>query len=512
MGAGVTTAGRVRGAEPARTRRALALRVERRITAGIMAAHLIGVADVLLLLLFVLPMPPGAELRDHLTPNVAVFAVYLPFALAVGYGFGRRVGAVRMGWVLEDRDPDPEEAARVLRIPVRCFKMDAGLWLGAAVLFGIVNLPASPELGAHLAWTVVLGGVTVCAVAHLLLERELRPIMELALAAGPPARRAWPGVEGRLVLAWLLATGSPILGLITLGVVGLREEVAMGDLSRGVAVLGGLAFVIGLGVTVVVARSVAAPLTAMRRALGRVEAGDLATEVRVDDGSEVGLVQSGFNAMVAGLRERERMQDLYARQVGADVARVALADEPRLGGEVREVAVLFVDLIGSTRMAAEAPPERVVARLNRFFDVVLDVVAAHGGWVNKFEGDAALCVFGAPAPLEDAAGCALRAGRDLLASLSREVPWSDVGIGLSAGPAVAGWIGATQRFEFTVVGDPVNVAHRLCELAKQHPRRLLASEAILARAGSGERDRWALGDAVTLRGHARPTIVASPAG
>src|SRR5439155_14875972 len=111
-------------------------------------------------------------------------------------------------------------------------------------------------------------------------------------------------------------------------------------------------------------------------------------DVEVDDASEIGLLQSGFNRMAAGLRERERLRDLFGRHVGEDVARAALdAGELALGGEVREVAVLFVDLAGSTAMAGKRPPEEVVSLLNRFFAVVVDVVGAHGGWINKFEGD-----------------------------------------------------------------------------------------------------------------------------
>jgi adenylate cyclase len=257
---------------------------------------------------------------------------------------------------------------------------------------------------------------------------------------------------------------------------------------------------------------VSRPLTAVRRALGQVQAGDLSADVRVDDGTEVGLLQSGFNSMVAGLRERERTRELLARSVGADVAAAALEDEPRLGGgQVQEVAVLFIDMVGSTSLAVSAPPERVVARLNRFFALIVEVVAKHDGWVNKFEGDAALCVFGAPNRHEDAAGGALRAGRELQTRMRRELPGTDAGIGLSAGPAVAGWIGAVQRFEYTVIGDPVNVAARLCELAKRRPERILAAEAIVSRASDEEAARWTVGEAVTLRGRADPTTIATPA-
>jgi adenylate cyclase len=234
--------------------------------------------------------------------------------------------------------------------------------------------------------------------------------------------------------------------------------------------------------------------------------------VPVDDGSEVGLLEAGFNRMTAGLRERERLHDLFGRHVGRDVARAALENdgEIELGGEVREVAAMFVDLVGSTRLAARRPPAEVVALLNTFFCIVVEVVEEHGGSVNKFEGDAALCVFGAPVERSDAAGDALRAARRLCDRLVTELDGADVGIGVSAGEAVAGNVGARERFEYTVIGDPVNEAARLCELAKQREGLLLASDAVVARARADEAARWEVRDHVVLRGRDRETGVAEP--
>jgi len=248
----------------------------------------------------------------------------------------------------------------------------------------------------------------------------------------------------------------------------------------------------------------------MRRAMAEVEGGNTDVTVRVDDGSEVGLLQAGFNRMVAGLRERDRVRDLFGRHVGEEVARTALRRDGSLGGELRDAAVLFVDVIGSTSFASERDPREVVETLTRFFGIVVEVITLHGGWVNKFEGDAALCVFGAPAEHPDAAGAALAAGRELRRRLARELDGLDAAIGLSAGAVVAGNIGAAERYEYTLIGDPVNEAARLTELAKSTPGRLLASEAILARATETESSRWRLGEPSVLRGRARPTRAATP--
>jgi adenylate cyclase len=152
-----------------------------------------------------------------------------------------------------------------------------------------------------------------------------------------------------------------------------------------------------------------------------------------------------------------------------------------------------------------------VARLNDFFRIVVETVEQHGGWVNKFEGDAALCVFGAPIARSDSACDALRAARALREGLAREASRLDAGIGVSAGPAVAGNVGTEQRFEYTVIGDPVNEAARLCELAKRRPERLLANAAVVERAGDEEAACWVRRESVVLRGRDTPTRLATPA-
>ncbi|HEX7134951.1 MAG TPA: adenylate/guanylate cyclase domain-containing protein, partial [Iamia sp.] len=251
------------------------------------------------------------------------------------------------------------------------------------------------------------------------------------------------------------------------------------------------------------------PVRSVRQGLERVTDGDLDVEIPVYDGSEVGLLQDGFNRMVEGLRERERLRDVFGRHVGTAVAAEAV-DNSTLGGGVRDVAVLFVDIVASTRLAADNPPDHVVDVLNRFFTVVVTTVDEHGGWINKFQGDAALAIFGAPGPHEDPAGCALAAGRELARRLAVEVPDCRAGIGIAAGPAVAGNIGAEERFEYTVIGDPVNEAARLTELAKDAPGGLLASGSAVGAAPAEEAARWQATDTLVLRGRTAPTVLHLP--
>lgn len=253
------------------------------------------------------------------------------------------------------------------------------------------------------------------------------------------------------------------------------------------------------------------PIDEVRAGMARVGRGDYDVKIPVFDASELGLLQAGFNSMAEGLRERERLRDLFGRHVGRDVARLAEAEggAPAMGGATYDVAVLFVDLVGSTRMATKMTPPDLVALLNDFFAVVVDIVERHRGWVNKFQGDAVLAVFGAPQAVPDHAGAALSAARELLAALSGDVHLA-AGIGVSAGTAVAGNIGDPRRYEYTVIGDPVNEAARLSEFAKSEGG-VAASGAALRAAAATERARWRVVTSQVLRGRDVPTDIAIPA-
>jgi adenylate cyclase len=298
---------------------------------------------------------------------------------------------------------------------------------------------------------------------------------------------------------------------VVLAVFGLVLDTDAGALARGALGLAVVTLAVGLLATVVFARSIADPLQRLRDALSDVEAGALDVELPVHDATEVGYATAGFNRMAAGLRERERLRDLFGRQVGEDVARRALEQGVTLGGEEREAAALFVDVIGSTTFATEREPTEVVEALNRFFAIVVGVTGDHGGLVNKFAGDAALCIFGAPLGQDDPAGCALAAAREMARRLGEELDDLDAGIGVSAGTVVAGNVGTKDRYEYTVIGDPVNEAARLTELAKKHEGRVLASKAALDRAGPDERERWEIVGEEVLRGRGEPTPLAVPA-
>ena len=470
-----------------------------------------GAAVVLVFAVLVVPTPelpdPGAVLRT----NLAVAAGYTAASLVGGLWWGWRMLRPVLTWLRAGTAPDGPQLRRALRSPVRVVAVVATLWGAAVVIFVAINLPTSALLSAGVGMTVALGGASTCAFVYVLAERIGRPVAARALSWGVPARPVLPGLTTRAVLVWLLGSGVALLGAVIAGSAVLAGAPATArELAVTMLAVGGAALPFGLLLVTLSTGAAAAPVLSLRDAVARVERGDLDVEVPVYDGSELGLLQAGFNSMVAGLREREQVKDLFGRYVGSDVVEGALERGTALGGEIRDVAVLFVDLVGSTGIAATRPPTEVVALLNAFFAVVVDVVDEHDGWVNKFQGDAALAVFGAPATLADPAGCALAAARALAARLAERMPQVQTGIGVSAGRAVAGNLGDQRRFEYTVIGDPVNEAARLTELAKSASGRVLASATAVAAADPAEAARWRLGRRVRLRGRTEQTRLASP--
>jgi adenylate cyclase len=473
------------------------------LSSVIVTANLAGGVAVTTYSIWLLPKGPLADPHRALMLNLSLVTSYLMVAVPLGVLWGALEFRVR---------PSDRRRRRlaVVYAPLRLSLVQGTFWLFGTVLFGAVNSMLSRRLGLAVAEAVLITGISICALSYLLAERILRRSAIRALDGEPPRLKA--GVLVRSVLFWALGTAVPVVGLLMAALSALiYRDIPAEQLATTVLVVGGAGLIAGFLTTVGAARAVADPVRSVRGAMQQVAQGLLDVSVPVYDAGELGQLQAGFNQMSAGLRERDRIRDLFGRQVGFEVASAsAAATEVRLGGDVRQVAVLFVDLVGSTALADGASPTELVGLLNRFFGVVVEVVEANGGWINKFEGDAALAVFGAPNALDDAAGHALAAGRHLAERLTAELPDLLAGIGVSAGDAVAGYVGDVRRYEYTVIGDPVNEAARLTELAKTTACRLLAAGHAVAQADDSEAAYWVLGDTITLRGRTQPTLLAGP--
>ena len=487
--------------EPGRATRLLRLSVSALgITALVAGSSLVGAGVVAVLILVLLGSPH--DLGSHRVALLLLPLVFVPIAVIVGTITGWVLQRSTIRWVAAGRVPTREEARRAVRLPAQVTAVSAALWATGTAVIGTASwLLADAEVARRAYLTIGLGGLTTCGIAYLLCERAARPMLAEALATHP-RRSMWSaGVGTRLVVTWLVTTGVVLLGIMLVIATPAPDRK---DTDAAVLALAGLGLVVGAGATALLARSVGTPLRHLRDALDDIGEGRLDVSLEVDDGSEIGLLQSGVNAMVDNIRERERTRDLFERHVGRDVAHAALATGVTLAGEVRHVVALFVDVIGSTALAAEVAPQEVVARLNHLFEVVVGEVSSAGGLVNKFQGDAALCVFGAPAPHPDPATAALRVARAVRAAVV-ERGELDVSVGVACGDVVAGQVGAAERLEWTVIGDPVNEAARLGEIAKTLPERVAASSDVIAAATEDETRLWSAAQTVRLRGRDRDT-------
>ncbi|MBV9292956.1 MAG: adenylate/guanylate cyclase domain-containing protein [Frankiales bacterium] len=470
---------------------------------AMICANVIGAVIVYLLIGFVLPK----DIRDQTgVSNLIALLSYGLGSLVIGSVVSRRVCGRMIPWLTGEREITDEDRDFTVRYPLTQALINLALWLASVPIFVPLDWNLGAARLADISLTIFMGALSTCMVTYLLTERILRPVYIIAFERALPCQHGVPGIKSRIMFAWGLGTGIPLVGVTMMALDHGSDPMsipALVFLSIAGLVTGALTMVFA-------AKSVAEPIDSVREAMAHVADGNLDARVAVFDGSQIGQLQNGFNSMVEGLRERRKLHDLFGRQVGLHVAQQAIERGVHLGGEQVHAAMLFVDVIGSTELAANRPPAAVVSALNAFFSVVVEVVDRAGGFVNKFEGDAALCVFGAPIPRDDAATCALLAAR-LLHERLRDVRGLSAAIGVSAGTVVAGNVGARERFEYTVVGDAVNEAARLTELAKTRATRVLVSESVLAAADPSERRHWCADGEVTLRGRTQPTKLARPA-
>lgn len=486
---------------------------------SMLQADIIGALFVLGFLRYGLPPQDRVQLQDLPVLNLAIVLSSLVLIFLAGFVVNVKLLMPVFRWqrrdnLLVETNPATTELARsrALRMPFYRTLISMASWLIGGVVFIVASWSVARYAAPVVAVATALGAAATAIIGYLQSERVLRPVAVAALRSGVPENVKAPGVILRQMLTWMLSTAVPVLAIV-LAVVADKASILHASAEKlftPILLLALAALGIGFVSTLLVAMSIADPLRQLRWALSEVQRGNYNAHMQIYDASELGLLQAGFNDMVRDLSERQRLRDLFGRYVGEDVARRALERGAELGGRERDVAVLFVDLVGSTQLAATKPPAEVVHLLNEFFRVVVDTVGRHGGFVNKFQGDAALAIFGAPIEHPDASGGALAAARELHDELLSVLGAAEFGIGVSAGRAIAGHIGAQARFEYTVIGDPVNEAARLTELAKLEEGHVLASAIAVSGALDAEALCWDVGEVVELRGRTAPTQLARP--
>lgn len=503
----------------------------RKLVLLIVGANFLG-ALIIFLYFAVIDPPPvgGAAVRSLETADIVVFGatavVMFVGALAVISGLGRPIRTWRRA--IEAGTPASELPARVARLVLNWPLIGATL-VGAAglvmaVLFSVLYGDPGNFVG------IAVGGAVTTTIVYFGTDLVWREQVPAFLPDGNlSAVRAFrPWVRRRLLLAFVLIGGiTPVL-LVILSQVRTR---ALLDSENPEAILDNLILVqlfilavglaAGLITAILVARAIVGPLRALQEAMGRVEANELDTRIVVSTNDELGYLGERFNSMTEGLRQGERLRELFGLYVSPEVARAAVETGAGLGGTQVECSVLFSDIRDFTTLSERMPPARLVGLINRYMTAMVAVVVEHGGMVTRFGGDSVLAVFGTPLnPMPDHADRAVKTAfgmRRALAAFNREetvaaLPRLEAGIGIATGPVIAGNIGGRERIEYTVMGDAVNLASRLEDRTKDTGFPILLSdETYRALDGAPALDATTLTE-VRIKGKQHPLTVHALSG
>ena len=308
---------------------------------------------------------------------------------------------------------------------------------------GVTRIADTTSLSAT-QWSIILGSETLGQQAPVLL-------------------RHW-GIEG-----------VPVLLINTID----TWRIVIGSVLGVAFMLGYLFFVFRW-----VAGDLTSPVYTLRDAMKRVEEGHRESPQPVVTGNEIGELTLGFNRMMKGLDERDRIKGLFGQYLTREVSEAILDGRVKLGGDRYEVTVMFTDIRDFTALSDRLQPEEVFGFLNEYLDAMIEVLVAKGGFIDKFLGDGILTVFGLPVRSEDHALAAFEAAQAMQATLvalnqrrsaEGKVPIA-IGSGLHSGPVIAGNVGSSRKLQFTVIGDTVNLASRLEGLNKRYGSALTLSD------------------------------------
>jgi adenylate cyclase len=359
-------------------------------------------------------------------------------------------------------------------------------------------------VGSNAVWAalllVVVGAITGATVSRLIQYAvlgacvgtgvQLIAIHSFPEAAVRPARVALTGDTGigdalprsrPTFAAW--SNVSMLAAAFTFGLAGAFFSAAWDRASEtpmlAFVIAGGLALGFAVPITVGSAFSPSMqPIRDLAAGTERVAAGDYSGRLPVVQDDDLGALTASFNRMQAGLAERQRLQGAFGTYVDPVLAsRLLEQGDDVFTGERREVSVMFVDIRDFTPFAESNSAEDTVSRLNALFEIVVPAVVDAGGHVNKFLGDGALAVFGAPNELADHANAAVNAATliDRLVA-ERFAGELRIGIGVNTGSVIAGTIGGGSKLEFTLIGDTVNVAARVEQLTKATGDNILLTQ------------------------------------
>jgi adenylate cyclase len=307
------------------------------------------------------------------------------------------------------------------------------------------------------------------------------------------------------------------------------EDVFYGDVSYitgRTAAITAAACASAVALLLVLVRLLTRPLARTAAAMRAIiSSSDLSARVGVEYRDEIGEMSQTFNVMTGELekaygriknyafqavvaeKREKKIRHIFQKYVPQELIDKFFANpEAMLVGENRSLSILFSDIRGFTSISEGLAPDVLVAGLNRYFSVMVDIIMGRGGMVDKYIGDAIMAIFGAPVAHDDDPLASVSAGLEMVESLGRfneeqrkaGLPEFHIGVGINYGTVTVGNIGTDRKMDYTVIGDMVNVASRLEGLTKLYRQPVIVSQAL--RDEVGDALRFRVVDSVAVKG------------
>ena len=352
-------------------------------------------------------------------------------------------------------------------------------------------------------WAFALfSGMTAWTLSYLAIEILNRTVLlPKVFPEGHISRNGFsfrPSFKHLMLFCFIVSSVFPVIILLSSFVsVQINNNL---KIHGGVIFVSILLLIIAFVITMSLSRLILNPLKDLTEASKRIQKGDYKSRVGIVTSDELGELADSYNDMADSLAEKEFMRDTFGKVVDPEVRDYLMSGSGRasldeaLGGETREVTVLFCDIRNFTAMSEKMEAAEVVTLLNRYFTALGKCITDHHGIINKYIGDAIMAIFGAPVLSKNSARDAFEAALDMRKALltvnesfeKEGLPQLSFGIGIHTGPVFAGTIGAANRMEYTVIGDTVNTASRLESLCKTYKSDLLLSDAAARKLGDAE--------------------------
>lgn len=372
--------------------------------------------------------------------------------------------------VLRPEEQSPLRVYRALAAPIRNFDSTVGSLVIGQEMSGFAgSSDAKPGLKGGMWLNGELIGDSVRADLRHEIQQQFGGASEL-MKAGNVERVFRFGGTGYRLNAHLLNPGSPFPPAHFVSLFSLAGfEAQQRRLIWQIIALGVGAIVVASLIGALFAKQVTQPIQSLVAATQSIQEGDFQPAIVPGSTQEMRRLADAFLDMGAGLALKDRYHSVLSMVADRRVAEELMAGKIPLGGELREVSVIFCDIRGYAALSAGRDPREVIDLLNRHMSALTRVVYRHHGVINQFAGDAIMILFGAPTDNENHALDAVQCAREMLAERERlnaetHEPLG-IGFGIATGKVVAGCLGSENRADYTAVGDRVNLAARLCSVA-----------------------------------------------